>query len=485
MRSVRSISAALIALVVLFWTVSASASPFELYGAGARGTAMAGAQVASGEGPGAVFYNVGALTGSPLGISGGLLTGVDQTEILLMPRPSGYDVPDLGGNNPSVPTGATGTPSDTGAQDPFYALALGGVTSLSVDGLRVGALLLVPLDGFFHLQTNFPDERERLLSNQLHHTLVGERVRHFDLQLGVAYELLPWLSIGAGGMFMVGAEPGTNAFIEDLSNQNDVDINADVETTSNWGLMLGAKIDLPADLTAGLSYRSSSAFNITGQNRIRLGTAGEEDEQFATQELDWVPVYTPESGSIGLAWANDDVTVEATGRYTRWSKYVDTHNNETDFADTLSPRLGAEWNYDQDLRVRGGVAWEPTPVPEQTGRTNYVDNERLLASIGAGHRVDALGEAFEVNWSIQIQAMIPRQHRKTRLDNHPDCAPGVTQVCDEVPDDTRDPRTGQPYAAAQGLQTGNPGFPGYSSGGWMGALRIEIAWLDEDGEGEK
>jgi long-subunit fatty acid transport protein len=483
MKSARLTLAIAALFVGLGWSTSAAASPFELYGAGARGTAMAGAQVASGEGPGAVFYNVGALTGSPLGIHGSLLAGIDQSEILLMPRPDGYDVPDLGGSNPAVPSSATGTASDTGSMDPFYALSLGAVTSLSVDGLRVGAHMMVPIDGFFHLQTHFPDERERLLSNQLHHTLVGERVRSFDLQLGVAYELLPWLSVGAGGMFMVGAEPRTNAFIEDLGDQNDVDINADVETKSDWGLLLGAKFDLPANLTAGLSYRSSSAFQIVGENRIRLGTEGPDDEQFATQELNWTPVYTPEAGSIGLSWANDDVTVEASGRYTRWSKYVDTHSNETDFSDTLSPRLGAEWRYDEGLRVRTGFAWEPSPIPEQTGRTNYVDNERIIGALGAGHMVDALGESFEVNWSIQIQAMIPRQHRKERLAEHPNCGEGVTAVCDEVPDSTSDPRTGQPYDAAQGLQTGNPGFPGYSSGGWMGALRIEIAWMDEDAEG--
>ena len=471
--------AAFVAVAVVCWAAQAAASPFEIYGAGARGTAMGGAQVASGEGPGALFYNVGALTGSPLGVSGSLLAGIDQTEILLMPRPGGYEVPDLGGNNPAVPTSATGTATDTGPQDPYYALTLGGVSSLSVDGLRVATLLSVPLDGFFHLQTHYADERQRLISNQLQHTLIGERVRHLDLQLGVAYELLPWLSVGVGGSFMVGAEPYTDAFIEDLSNQNDVDINADVETTSNWGLSLGAKFDLPSNLEAGLSYRTQSAFTIEGANRIRLGTAGPEDEQFATQELNWTPVYTPEAGSLGLAWVSDAITVEGAARYTRWSKFVDTHSNETDFSDTLSPRLGAEWRYDENLRVRAGLGYEPTPVPEQTGRTNYVDNERVLGSIGAGHRVNALGEAFEVNWSIQIQALIPRQHRKAESGDYPDCAEGVTQICDEVPDDTADPRTGQPYAAAQGLQTGNPGFPGYSSGGWMGALRIEIAWLDE------
>lgn len=473
------------AWAALAWSSSAWASPFELYEAGARAGAMSGAPVASAQGPGAIFYNVAALAGSPTGIHGGLVIGADQTEILLMPRPAGYDVPDLGGSNPAVPTNATGAPADTATAPTFYALSLGAVSSLGVEKLRAGVLMLIPSDGFFHLKTHLPDERERLISNELHYTLIRDRVRHLDLQVGVAYELLPWLSVGGGGAFMVGAQPLTDAYIQDLSDQNEVEIAADVDTVNDWGLLLGARVDLPAGLSLGLSYRSESAFTIKGANRIRLGTAGEEDEQFATQELDWTPVYTPEGGALGLAWRGKSVDIEASGRYSRWSQYVDTHSNDAGFRDTLSPRLGAQWRYDRDLSVRAGLGWEPTPVPAQTGRTNYVDNQRVMASVGAGHRVTALGEAFEVNWAVQIQGLIPREQVKASAESYPACAEGVTRLCDEVPDDTTDPRTGQPYAAAQGLQTGNPGFPGYSSGGWMGTLKIEVAWLGDAAEEAK
>jgi hypothetical protein len=47
-------------------------------------------------------------------------------------------------------------------------------------------------------------------------------------------------------------------------------------------------------------------------------------------------------------------------------------------------------------------------------------------------------------------------------------------VCDEVPDTTVDPVTGKTMAQAQGLQTGNPGFPGFLSFGTILAFGLDL-----------
>jgi hypothetical protein len=40
-------------------------------------------------------------------------------------------------------------------------------------------------------------------------------------------------------------------------------------------------------------------------------------------------------------------------------------------------------------------------------------------------------------------------------------------VLDEFPDNSIDVRTNQPVAASAGLQTNNPGYPGFTSTGYM------------------
>jgi len=38
------------------------------------------------------------------------------------------------------------------------------------------------------------------------------------------------------------------------------------------------------------------------------------------------------------------------------------------------------------------------------------------------------------------------------------------------------PSTQMPYPEAQGLQTGNPGFPGYAHGGLIVQAGVEVSW---------
>jgi len=46
-------------------------------------------------------------------------------------------------------------------------------------------------------------------------------------------------------------------------------------------------------------------------------------------------------------------------------------------------------------------------------------------------------------------------------------------VKDEVPDDGEN--GGTPIPGRQGLQTNNPGWPGFSSGGWMASAGIYLS----------
>jgi hypothetical protein len=459
----------------------AAASPFEMYGAGGRAAATAGAQTASSEGPSAIFYNLGALAHSTPGVSGGFIAGVNRSRILLMQRPSGYDVPDLGSYSPAVPSGSEpNARRDTTDIDPLYAFTLGAVTSFGIENFRAGLLLTVPSSGYVDVNTHFSDERERIFTNQLHFALIDRRVRRMDLEMGLAYSVTEWLSAGLGAAFVPGSAMNTSVFIPDVSDQGEVDVNTDLDTESNWGLMAGVLVDITDDLHFGLQIRNEVYFRIHGTNHIRLGTEGGEDERIIEQELDWTPSYSPDTVAAGLAWTLGQVQLLADARYERWSDFRDTHSQPADFDDTISPRLGVEYTLASGNHLRAGLGWVPTPVPDQAGRTNHVDNDRGIASVGASYQFDAFGQPLQLDWALQLQMLLTRETHKTIRADAPDCAEGVDQICDEVPDDTTEPRTGQPFEGAQGLQTGNPGFPGFTSGGWLGAVVLELSWLAEE-----
>jgi long-chain fatty acid transport protein len=58
------------------------------------------------------------------------------------------------------------------------------------------------------------------------------------------------------------------------------------------------------------------------------------------------------------------------------------------FHDLLIPRVGAEYRaYERDqlaVDVRGGYAYEPTPVPEQVGGSNFADADKHTFAAGVG-----------------------------------------------------------------------------------------------------
>src|SRR5699024_9211543 len=124
-----------------------------------RSVALAGAQTATASGPAAIFHNIGALALSEEGVSAGLLVGLSRAQILLMDRPAGYDIPDLGAYSPAVPTSSVSrSRQDTTDIDNLYTLTVGGVTSLGVKNLRLGLLLGLPSSGYIDAETHFSDE---------------------------------------------------------------------------------------------------------------------------------------------------------------------------------------------------------------------------------------------------------------------------------------------------------------------------------------
>ena len=84
-----------------------------------------------------------------------------------------------------------------------------------------------------------------------------------------------------------------------------------------------------------------------------------------------------------------------------------------------------------------------------------------------------VGAAF--GFGAQAQGHVLRERRQRKL------APraGDTQrVVDEWPDDSIDISTGERIAEASGVQTNNPGYPGFSSRGFLvgGTLSVSLVY---------
>lgn len=466
----------LCALVCLLVASEVSAGPLDIYGSGEEDSAQGGAQTAGADGPWALHYNPGALTESPVGFHVGMMAAINNLDILLTPSPGGYGVPDLGGDSPARPTSVGASPQDIEGLPPTYAVSFGGVTDFGLERLRLGAIVWLPTQSAVTMDTHYADERERYSTNKLHFELLDKRLRRLDIQLGGAWTVADWLSIGVGGLIVPDATLTNDVTLRDAANQEDAEINLHADSGAGLGWTLGGLFKVGDRVRVGASWRSDVALELTGENRIQvLGTEDAQgNPQVLVQQLSFVPSYTPARGAIGVNYIGEAFDVNVDAIYMRWSDYRDTHGERAGFEDTFNLRLGGKWRAHDRHTLMAGLGIEPTPIPDQVGRTNYVDNSRAIISLGATHRVSVADTPLSVGWFARAHLLATRTTQKQVPDDPQPCTSDNKDLCDEVPDDTANGRTGQPYPEAQGLQTGNPGFPGYTSGGWIGVVGFSV-----------
>jgi hypothetical protein len=186
----------------------------------------------------------------------------------------------------------------------------------------------------------------------------------------------------------------------------------------------------------------------------------------------WLPWTTALAGSYNLA-RHEGVRWDLAGTltYERWSQYLNRQSERPSSAyawhDLVTAAVGLHmrrgpWTSNLDANVRR------TPVPAQTGRTNYVDNDRYGFLLGASYEVPI--PKYEASFKVGAQAQVHvlPAHSQRKLDPSASSnVPASQRVLDEWPDNTVDVSTGQVIAEAAGLQTNNPGWPGYRSKGFI------------------
>jgi long-chain fatty acid transport protein len=87
------------------------------------------------------------------------------------------------------------------------------------------------------------------------------------------------------------------------------------------------------------------------------------------------------------------------------------------FHDTLVPRFGMR--YDLELApqargsVRAGYFFEPSPLEEQRGQSNYWDNDRHAVTAGYSIELERPRLPIEASLAYQYHYLVPRTHRKS------------------------------------------------------------------------
>lgn len=359
----------------------------------------------------------------------------------------------------------------SGRQTFTYEL-IGFTTKLLRDRFALGFVGLIPNSSFTNLRSFYVDEREQYFSNSLHPELYSDRMTALAIAFGAGVSVAPGLSLGVGATLGLRAVVDAPTYVVDAGRLHDilVDTDADVEISlaPHFGLayLPLSRLRLAATLHPPNQAELDASFKFLLANGI---------EQASSIEFvhDYVPLRVGLGLSLDLLQSGDHtLTVAASALYATWSDYVDRHGRTPDgayaWSNTLSPTAGVRYR-SASLSAYVDGRFDPTPVPAQTGRTNYVDNDRLSTALGADYHFSWLGTGFTVGAQLQAHWLYLRKQHKRANDGNPDL------VIDEVPDGSA--IANQPIAGIEGLQTNNPGWPGFASSGAVlgGAIRVSLA----------
>jgi len=343
--------------------------------------------------------------------------------------------------------------------------------------VSLGFYGLIPNAGFTAMSSSYPDEREQYFSNSLHAELYGDRLKPISMAFASGLRLTDSLSIGLGATLGFRALADAPVFVADAGSLQDVQINTNVDATVSLIPHGGISWRIARRLHLTGTLHAPQKFEIEAGFKYLLATGIEQGSK-----LRFVYAYMPWQAGSGLAWnflrwGSASWTVSGSVLYARWSQYIDRHAERPlsayPWADTLSGTAGLSCDYDT-LSLALDGQYKPTPVPLQTGRTNYVDNDRAGLSMSVRYRFRWLDTDLALGAQLQGFRMIERHQSKLKT---PTNAKGENRtpelVADEVPDDALISR--KPVAGREGLQTNNPGWPGFSSMGWVTSAGLYLS----------
>ncbi|MET0284599.1 MAG: hypothetical protein ABW352_09025, partial [Polyangiales bacterium] len=353
------------------------------------------------------------------------------------------------------------------------------VVSLFEKRLALGMYAMLPNVNFTQFSTHFSNEKEQYFSNSLHPELYGDRLKAVSIAVGAGVRVTDSLSLGIGITMGLRAVAQAHAFVADAGRLTDIDLNIDAV----------AKVELVPQF--GLSWRPIKRLHLTGTLHAPQKLDIEAGFKFVLANFaeegsllgftyDFLPWQAGAGASFDLIQEKNLVlTATASMLYGRWSQYINRQS--------IRPEGAYEWN--DTISAQGGLRMEkgplgitldgqykPTPVPLQTGRYNYVDNDRVGLALAVNYAFELMKQKMKLGVMLQGYRLIERNQTKLKT---PTFADGVNRtpqlVADEVPDDTV--QGGLPLAGREGLQTNNPGFPGFSSVGWVSSASLYLTVL--------
>ena len=463
------------------WVSIASGSPLDLYGLSSRSIGMGGAVSAAASDYSALYYNPGRMGYVAPSFGFHFIASFDKVAIRLKDRPAGYDVPKsvydarpMNGSKMLVrymPTSELEAQRGDTTDDPnLYAISGGIVHDFGLYWLRIGAAFYLPLTKVAAADFHFVDEREQFFSNRLHFQLLNRRAERPAVLAGVAFRPLKWFGFGASLNAFGNLVTKTRMFVPDPTDQENIHFLVSAEMKYDAAIIAGVHFE-PFDwMGIGIVFRDRSWFDAEIRNELRFWSFDiYEGEPTTIQKFKYAYSYSPRQLAGGLRFNLDEWVFSTDVAWLMWSDFRPEldDGNATGFRDIVTYRAGVEWRPLKWLDVRAGGGWLPSPVTKQDGRTNYVDNNKVELASGATFYIPKV-EGLSIDIHAQFVILVERHQWKSMN--------AKSAIIDEFPTSRYEGTEDSIIPESRRLQTNNPGFPGYSSEGFIGSAGLGLTY---------
>lgn len=232
-----------------------------------------------------------------------------------------------------------------------------------------------------------------------------------EIPAGLAYRVTDRLAIG------VTARIGVGLFSVVAT---DKPVSSEIDGSGvGIGVGVGVAWRPHPRLALGAVWRSGLDIDVTGRGQLDL--AGGLDLEMVHRQA-W-----PQSAELGAAIAvTQDVRVAVQLDWTGWSSFerldVLFPANEAasqtfplDWDDSLTGRLGVEWQATPVLALRAGAYRDGNAVPDRTIERQYLDDTKHGGAIGAGYR--------RGRWRVDVAFDLLTGPPRTVPDNRGDVGP--------------------------------------------------------------
>jgi len=192
-------------------------------------------------------------------------------------------------------------------------------------------------------------------------------------------------------------------------------METDIEDDMNWSVNLGVLYKPVKCLSAGLTYRGRTSTKFEGTTRVvgfnngdNLITGLPASAVTNTAVNAETEIDHPEQIQFGIRYLPlEKLSVEVDVVWTHWSridgytvffdkKFLDAPglgpNNPgktsesfaRDWKDTTQVRIGAEWQVNKLVALRGSYFYDPSPIPDTTMDIQWADADKRTFALGAG-----------------------------------------------------------------------------------------------------